>query len=83
MLSVNLYNKRRFKFMKTSKKLIYGAAAIAFTSLLVYVTRSANSKRRVAEVANEGYETAADLLYPKTNQRFKKLHYGPILPQHY
>jgi len=68
--------------MKTTKKLIYGVAAIAFTSLLVYATRRANTKRRIAEVADEGYETAADLLHPKTNQRFKKLHYGPVLPPH-
>ena len=67
--------------MKTSKKLIFGAAAIAFTGLLVYVTRRANTKRRIAEVADEGYETAADLLHPKTNRRFKKIHYGPVLPQ--
>jgi len=69
--------------MKTSKKLIFGAAAIAFTGLLVYVTRSANTKRRIAEVADQGYETAADLLHPKTNSRFKKIHYGPVLPQDY
>ena len=67
--------------MKTSKNLIFGAAAIAFTGLLVYVTRRANTKRRIAEVADEGYETAADLLHPKTNSRFKKIHYGPVLPQ--
>ena len=67
--------------MKTSKKLIFGAAAIAFSSLLVYVTRRANTKRRIAEVADQGYETAADLLHPKTNSRFKKIHYGPVLPQ--
>ncbi len=69
--------------MKTSKKIIYGAAAIAFTGLLVYITRLTNTNRRIAEVADEGYETAADLLHPKTNKRFKKLHYGPVLPQHY
>ena len=67
--------------MKTTKKLIFGAAAIAFTGLLIYVTRRANTKRRIAEVADEGYETAADLLHPKTNRRFKKIHYGPVLPQ--
>ena len=69
--------------MKTSKKLFYSAAAIALTGLLVYVTRRANTKRRIAEVADEGYETAADLLHPKTNRRFKKIHYGPVLPQDY
>ena len=69
--------------MKTSKKVIYGAAALAFSGLLVYVTRRANTKRRIAEVAEKGYETAADILHPKTNRRFKKLHYGPVLPEHY
>ena len=69
--------------MKTSKKLIYGAAAIAFTSLFIYAVRKTNTKKRVAQVADEGYETAADFLYPKTNKRFKKLHYGPVLPHHY
>ena len=69
--------------MKTSQKLIYGVAAIAFTSLLLYAARRTNTKRRIAEVSNEGYETAADFLHPKTNKRFKKLHYGPVLPHHY
>lgn len=69
--------------MKTSKKLIFGAAAIAITGLLVYIKRRANTKRRIEEVADEGYETAADLLHPKTNRRFKKIHYGPVLPQDY
>ena len=69
--------------MKTSKKIIYGAAAVAFTGLLVYVIRRSNTNRRIAEVADEGYETAADLLHPKTNRRFKNLHYGPVLPEHY
>ena len=34
--------------MKTTKKLLYGVAAVAFTSLLVYITRSANTKKRKA-----------------------------------
>ena len=68
--------------MKTTKKIFYGALAVAFTSLLVYAVRKSNTKKRVAEVADEGYETAADLLHPKTNNRFKNLHYGPVLPHH-
>lgn len=68
--------------MKTSTKIIYGAAAIALTGLIVYAVRKGNTERRVTEVAEEGYETAADILHPKTNSRFKKLHYGPVLPHH-
>ena len=68
--------------MKKEQKLIYGAAAIAAAGLLIYAVRKGNSKKRVGEVADEGYETAADVLHPKTNKRFKKLHYGPVLPHH-
>ena len=69
--------------MKTKNKLMYAATAAAITGLLVYMVRKTNTSRRIAEVADEGYETAADLLHPTTNQRFKKLHYGPVLPEHY
>lgn len=68
--------------MKTSYKIIYSAAAIAVTGILIYTVRSNNTKRRISRVAHEGYETAADLLFPKTGRRFKNLHYGPVLPHH-
>jgi hypothetical protein len=68
--------------MKSSRKIIYGAAAVALTGLLVYAVRRTNTKKRMEQVADEGYETAADILHPKTNKRFKKLHYGPVLPHH-
>ena len=68
--------------MKKAEKLMYGAAAVAATGLLIYAIRRSNTKRRMAEVANEGYETAADVLHPKTNSRFTRLHYGPVLPHH-
>ncbi len=68
--------------MKTSKKITYAVAATAIIGALIYVTRKANSKKRIRQVANQGYETAADILHPNTNQRFKKLHYGPVLPHH-
>ena len=68
--------------MKKELKIIYSLAAIAATGLLVYAVRKKNTLTRMAEVADEGYETAADVLHPKTNQRFRKLHYGPVLPHH-
>lgn len=68
--------------MKRSQKVIYGTAALAAIGLLVYATRKSNTKKRMADVADRGYETAADVYYPKTGKRFKKLHYGPVLPHH-
>jgi len=66
--------------MKTSTKIIYGAAAVAVASLLIHSIRKSNTKRRIAEIADEGYETAVDILHPNTNSRFKKLQFGPVLP---
>ena len=68
--------------MKKKEKIIVGVALIAAAGLLVYATRKTNTRRRMKQVADEGYETAADVLHPKTNRRFKKLHYGPVLPHH-
>ena len=68
--------------MKKEQKIIYGVAAIAAAGLLIYAVRKGNTKKRMVEVADEGYETAADVLHPKTNKRFKNLHYGPVLPHH-
>ena len=68
--------------MKASHKILYSTAVIACTGLLIYAVRISNTKRRKRRVSNEGYETAADMLFPKTGRRFKKLHYGPVLPHH-
>lgn len=68
--------------MKKKEKIIVGVALIAAAGLLVYATRRSNTRRRMKQVADEGYETAADVLHPKTNKRFRKLHYGPVLPHH-
>lgn len=72
-----------FYYMKAKNKLLVSVAAVALTGLIVYAIRKTNTNKRIADVADEGYETAADLLYPTTNKRFKKLHYGPVLPEHY
>lgn len=67
--------------MKTTNKIAYGFAAAALTGLIIYAVRRQNTRRRVAEVSNEGYEMAADIIYPRKSKRFKKLHYGPVLPE--
>lgn len=67
--------------MKTSTKITLGMAAIAVTGALIYVTRSYNTRKRLLHIANEGYETAHDILYPSQYNRGRKLQYGPVLPQ--
>ncbi len=68
--------------MSKFRKITLISAAIVFTGVLVYKSRKANTKKRIMQVSNEGYETAPDVLYPRENKRFKKLHLGPVLPHH-
>ena len=69
--------------MKKTNQVIVGVgaiAAIASLALLIYAVRRHNSNVRHAKVADEGYETAHDVLFPKKSRR-GKLQYGPVIPR--
>ncbi len=69
--------------MKTSTKTLIGVAALAAVGLAIYAIskeKKKRSKKRLAHVANEGYETAHDVLYPN-KYKPSKLQYGPVLPE--
>jgi hypothetical protein len=66
--------------MKLFSKITLGAAAVAFTSIMFVSKKKANAKKSLAEIANKGYETAADDL--KGGEKLKKMHFGPVLPHH-
>ena len=67
--------------MKTRNKIILATAAIAVTGLLVYAaSRHKKTKRILTEIADEGYETAPDVMFPGKATRNSKLRYGPVLP---
>jgi hypothetical protein len=36
--------------------------------------------RMLNRIAEEGYETASDILFPKEEAKEESLHYGPVLP---
>ena len=66
---------------KTSKILVgVGLAAIA-AGFIIYTVRRQRSNQRHARVADEGYETAHDVLFPAERYKRKKVHYGPVLPE--
>ncbi len=72
--------------MKSRRKndvLIAAASGIA-AGLLVFAVRLAKreytSRKKLKEIADHGYETATDVLYPDDADFGKKLHYGPVLP---
>lgn len=69
------------KKMKTNKFLL-GVAAAAAIGFIVYALKSRHrTSLRQAQVADEGYETAHDILFPNQKGRSRKLHFGPVLPK--
>ncbi|HYV54946.1 MAG TPA: hypothetical protein VE933_10230 [Chitinophagaceae bacterium] len=66
--------------MKKSLKVVAGLAILAAAG--IYIIRRMNTRRELERVADDGYETAHDVLYPGKNIRSRKVHYGPVHPKH-
>ena len=66
--------------MKKSLRVFAGLAILAAAS--IYIIRRINTRRALERVADDGYETAHDVLYPGKEIRSRKVHYGPIHPRH-
>ncbi len=72
--------------MRSRRKndLLIAAASGIAAGLLVFAFRLAKreykSRKKLKEIADEGYETATDVLYPDDADLGRKLHYGPVLP---
>lgn len=65
----------------STKNLIIGATAtLALSALVVYAVVTSKSKSKTRRFANEGYELAADILFPNEKIKGRKLKYGPVLP---
>lgn len=57
---------------------LLGVAATTVTGVMCKV-RNKRLQRRLIDAANEGYETAHDIIYPDNYSRNdKKLRYGPV-----
>lgn len=67
--------------MKNTSKITLALAAVGTAALVIYVARCVNAKRMLVKVADEGYETAHDILYPGKGNRGKELRFGPIIPR--
>ena len=66
---------------KFDTKTIAGIAAITAITLLLLLTSKQKKKKRLRKIAEEGYETASDILFPNKSNPSKKLHFGPVLPE--
>ena len=67
--------------MKISTKTMLGIAAITAIGIALLLGTKKSKKINLDQIADEGYETAHDILYPKQFGREKKLQYGPVLPE--
>lgn len=67
--------------MKITTKTMLGIAAITALSIAFILGTKKSKKVNLDQIAEEGYETAHDILYPKQFSREKKLRYGPVLPE--
>ena len=55
-------------------------AAGLLAAIAIYTIRRITTHRKLSKVADDGYETASDVLYKGKGGR-RKQHYGPVLPR--
>ncbi len=65
--------------MKLSNKIVFGLAAAVAAAIVVYIARRSDTKRMLNQIADEGYETAHDILFPDKNIQAKHVQYGPVI----
>ncbi|HET6993704.1 MAG TPA: hypothetical protein VFI06_01920 [Chitinophagaceae bacterium] len=64
--------------MKKFLQVMTGVVVLA--GIGVWLIRKINTGRTLDQVADNGYETAHDVLFPKKNIRSRKVRYGPVHP---
>ena len=67
--------------MKKSDKILVAVAVGILAGLAVYAARRYKERSMLNQVADEGYETAHDILFPNREQIGRNLRYGPVLPE--
>jgi hypothetical protein len=67
--------------MKITNKILIGIGFATGVGLIIYLVRNRRKINKMSqEVAEHGYETAQDILFPRKNKRGRKDIYGPVLP---
>lgn len=68
--------------MKTQRLLGFVILSVAATTItgVICEVRRRKALRRLLDAANQGYETAHDIIYPENFSSFhnRKLRYGPV-----
>lgn len=58
-----------------------GIAAFAAGWLAYELLKDHDTRKKISQLADEGYETALDILFPEKDIKNNKLHFGPVLPE--
>jgi len=67
--------------MKILGKIALSLAILAVAGLVVCIaTKRSDTNDMLDQIADEGYETATDVLFPGKNLAGRNLRYGPIIP---
>jgi len=68
--------------MKLEQKLVLSLALVGVVGIALYFlsARKSDNTRMLNLIADEGYETAQDVLFPGKNIQQKNLHFGPVIP---
>ena len=67
--------------MKKSTTILLATTAVTVGIALYIISRRSNCATiDTSKIADEGYETAHDILYPYKKNKAKNVHYGPVLP---
>jgi hypothetical protein len=66
--------------MKLSYKIALSIAFVGVAGIVAYIVSRIETKRKLSQIADEGYETAHDILFPGKVVKAKRLQYGPVIP---
>lgn len=55
------------------KKLVIAIASTIAVGIVVYLVQKNKEEKRTISIADAGYETAHDILYPLKKQRWRKI----------
>ncbi|CAN5711477.1 hypothetical protein BH11BAC3_BH11BAC3_23400 [soil metagenome] len=71
--------------MKLKNKIALGISVAAVAGIVFCFARrtslNSNRKQMLSQVADEGYETAHDILFPDQEIKSMNVHYGPVIPK--
>ena len=70
----------KIDIMKNTSKIVVALAVVGVAAIAVTLAKKISDRRMLAKIADEGYETAQDILFPNKYNPGGQLQYGPVLP---